>query len=242
MTTKASRPTLTSLRTSVRRLVGDIDTRTTNQRWLNADIDEALNFELLRLHEIATKQDIARALWHATMTYTAAASGVDLPAAATYETLYQVEDVTTSTRPVVIPIVPPSEIMDWNGGDSDTVNGVVRTPAMRCSVINTENTAPGPVTSPAVQLVLRPIPQAAVSVRLTYVSPPFVLVDASDTMPLSARWQEVLCLGAAVRLREPFGSAPPEQVLSYQEKIKEFRRSAEKALAARPQRKRRGRS
>jgi hypothetical protein len=242
MVQRAPAITLATARSRVRELVGDTDTVTVNQRWLDDVVDQALNDQLVRMQTRITGVAPAEALVRVTMSYGSGAEAEFLPDECNLEGIYKVENITDPARPVPVQPVGPTEIELYTGapgGDSNITSR--RAPGYRYTIIGADADAADVAKR---QILLRPKPRGGVTLRIGFLAPGFVLEDDDDdVVPLSPKWTRCLTLGAAVILREPFAQAPPEQMIAYEREWAEFARFAEKiAGPQRVRRRRRGKS
>lgn len=184
---------LTNLRLRVRRIIGDVDLSTDNQRFSDTDdIDPAINDMLVEMQNKLTGSQVDNALVLETLTYGAGLASVALPSTVNYETIYRVEDYTDSTRPREIQYVPPEEIERWPQDSVSDLPSLVGKSAYKYSIVAS--------TTTTISISVRPKPAGAKTLRIGYIASPFIMGADADTLPLSPRWQELVARGAAERL------------------------------------------
>src|SRR3990167_8645811 len=86
--------TIDAVLARARRMVGDTETDTANQRFGDADLLDDGNLELIKMATVLGVIDPGPALTYADLTYTASASEMTLPAGPLTQPIYQVEDIT----------------------------------------------------------------------------------------------------------------------------------------------------
>lgn len=209
VTSSASASSLTTLLTRVRRAVGDTETDTANQRWSDAEITDAINMELDRLFAEESLAGTAPLITSTTLSYTAAADSVALPTGPDTNPIYMVEDYTTATNPIRLDYISPLEIQ---GYDND--------PAQRA--------VPGAGWSRlGANIAIRPN-GAAKTLRIWYLKNPPHLSGSTDQHYFPVFHEELLSLGAAIRLQEVDDEIPPIRLERYAELTARFMRSKRK--------------
>lgn len=172
----ATAATLSTLQTRVRRVLGDTDTSAANQRWSDTEITDAINLELMKMGtELGIKAGSGYALAETTMTYTAAATSVTLPTGPRTQGIYSVEDITEgATSPT---------LLHFNAMDSpQNAYGQIRWGLLGDGI------------------ALRPAPSSARTLRIRYVREPYVISASGDQAPFPVGNEELISLGAAIRL------------------------------------------
>ena len=174
--------TIDAVLARARRMVGDTETDTANQRFSDADLLDDGNLELIKMATVLGVIDPGPALTYADLTYTASATEMTLPAGPLTQPIYQVEDITNGvTKASVLERASISQIDVINSTD----------PPGRQRYIVVGNT-----------IALRPVPAAARTLRIRYIRAPYVMVDGVDaadqhSMPIGA--EELISLGIAMR-------------------------------------------
>ncbi len=202
--TQAAAATLTSLQTRVRRILGDTDASVGNQRWSDAEILDALNLELMKMGtELGLKAGSGYALAETTMAYTADSVSVTLPAGPRTQGIYSVEDIS--------------------GG----VNSPTR---LHFDGLDTPQNAHGQARWSLLgdALTIRPTPSGAMTLRIRYVREPYILATGTDQHPLPVGNEEVISLGAAIRLGRTDDELPPGLREDYNDQWLRFLASAKR--------------
>lgn len=77
----------------------------------------------------------------------------------------------------------------------------------------------------AYQILIRP-KRATANLRIYYIAPPVTVNEDDDTAPLSARWRELLVLGAAMRLMSRDGECTDDQRVRHARLMDQFNKYA----------------
>lgn len=191
LTTPASAATVNTLVTKVRRALNDTDTDTDNQRWSTADILDALDDQLKQMFAEWTSQDPAAFVQLTSMTYGSGLDSVALPAAVLAQGIYKIVNTTTGENV----FVPHRGLLE-----TDTY-----TDESGWSFIGNA-------------VALRPVPESDQTLVL-YTLTPYVPIAqsypaTSDTAqhPIPVNYEELLILGAAIRLQENDIEIPPTRI------------------------------
>lgn len=199
-------------------MTGDRDATTTRQRWLDADIDQAIIDQLFQMYS-ELSEDSSNFLISTTMTYTANSESVSLPAAVHVVPIYRVEDITNAQFPRELEHVA-----------NDVVNSF--------SHIDTSLTIGGVWSRADTTIIVRPKPFSDLSLRIWYVGNPFSMFTYSvagdptasaattDQHAYPVAHEELICLGAAIRLQEEDEEIPSGRVERYKELWERFQKSA----------------
>lgn len=208
LTTRAVAATVSTLITKVRRLIGDTDTTTTNQRWSDSDILAMVDDMLAEMYVLVTENDPSGFLQTSDMTYTADALAVALPSGIAANNIYKVEKVDDQTAPVFLRHRNYLDINEYTDERGWCLG------AMAIDSAGTATAAPGGA------IALRPIPTAATALRI-YTLAPYIPVSGSaaqstDQHALSINHEELITLGAAIRLQEVDNEVPPTRLPRFQ--------------------------
>ena len=114
---------LTNIRTRVRQVTGDTDTDTDNQSFSDALIDNAVNDMLVEMQNKMNGPQVGAALVSTSLSYTGDSTA--LPTAANYETIFKVEDISDTSKPVELTYVDPEEIERWAISNSNLTNNLL---------------------------------------------------------------------------------------------------------------------
>lgn len=203
-TDTAAAITLTNLITRVRRAVGDTDTSTTNQRWADAEIIDAINLELYKIASEWSLGQATQALTSTTLSYTADSDSVALPSGPDVNPIFLVEDYTDSSNPIRI---HHQSFLDANVYYPDVLAG------FRWSRDGSS-------------IVIRPNGKT-LTLRIHYIRPPYSLssVDPSKQQPWPVQHEELVSVGAAIRLQEVDDEIPPGRMERYMDLWQRFLRS-----------------
>ena len=182
---RAAAEVLSDLRTRVRVEINDSDS--SNYRWSNTQVNRAISDSLRFLLKRRTGTDPGEALITVSFTYAAGEASVFLPAPlrTTPFDVLSVDDFTESTIPVPLDRVPWTVIESVRGdvwGSSSYVWAITADENGR-------------------RIAVRGTPGADLSLRATYLAPPFDVTDDGDTIPLEPDWYRLLVLRAAKDLR-----------------------------------------
>jgi hypothetical protein len=211
---EAPASSVTTLRKRVRRLIGDNASSSARQRWSDADIDQAIIDQLSAMYaELAI--DPAAFLTSTTFSYTANSESIAIPAAALYSPVYKVEDYTDSDSPFELLYQSPSNIDSY--------------------------VSPFAVfawTRSGNNLRYVPKPSTTRTLRIWYVKNPLLPYDATpydssgnptissatSQHPYPVAHEELIGVGAAIRLQEEDDEIPPHRLVRYEELWDRFRR------------------
>lgn len=190
----------------VREAVGDVDTSSANQRWSDAQITDAINLEIMKMSNQLNVRDAASSLTSLNISYTADATSVALTSPANVQPIYRVEDITSSTtRPT--PLDRTSNFaMEQHGQIGDQAFSSRYVWALEGG-----------------NIAVRPIPTKALTLRVWYLQGPYAIpvatdgtpADATDQHPMPVGNEELITLGAAIRLQETDAEIPPVRVARY---------------------------
>lgn len=217
LATVASASTVTTLRKRVRRLVGDNSTVSSRQRWSDNDIDQAIIDQLSAMYaELAI--DPSAFLTSTTMSYTANSESVVMPTAVLSSPIHRIEDYTDSDLPFELLYLSPATAENYTspvGAYAWTRRGDY--------------------------LHYLPKPTEAKTLRIWYVTNPILpyasgIYDASgdpndsapttDTHPYPVAHEELIGVGAAIRLQEEDDEIPSHRLVRYEELWDRFRRQS----------------
>lgn len=203
LSVKAVAATVANLTSRVRRMVGDTDSDTNNQRWLDADIRAEIDHQLAQMYSEVASMDPSGFLQTTTMSYTADASNspVALPTGLEGNSIYKVEDYTDSSAPLYFPyrsVLELSRFRDERGW-SLVGNAIV--------------ISPQPVTTATLRI---------------YTLAPFIPTTSTttDQHSLSINHEELICLGAAIRLQENDNEIPLTRISRYQTLWEQYQKTA----------------
>lgn len=158
-------------------------------RWTDDEYQACINQHLL---DMATRASLANAtagLTSVDQSYTAGSDTdtVALSASVGPEAIFGVDDVTDSTNPRPLKYISPAEI--------ETIYREAITYTEPVRYWSLVEDAAG-----AFFIKVRPRPVTALTLRVRFYAPGVVASATTDAPLLSARWQEFIALGAAVRL------------------------------------------
>src|SRR3990167_1844542 len=105
--------TVSTLRTLIQVELGD----TEGDRWSNAQIDQALNYQLLWMGNEMALRDAGEALLSTTLAYSGS-SPVDLPSAVAAEHIVRVDDYSNTNAPMQLVYRAPNEMNDYNPSEA----------------------------------------------------------------------------------------------------------------------------
>lgn len=212
--TRASAASVTTLRKRVRRLVGDKETVSARQRWSDAEIDQALLDEMFKLYS-ELSEDSGSYLISSNLTYTGGSESIALPAAAQAVPIYKIEDITNSNQPRLMSMVPFDQIEQYTNHD---LNSYVWSRA-------------------DTTISVRPKPTPTLTLRIFYIGNPFSPYSydvsgnvttslSTDQHPYPVAHEELICLGAAIRLQEEDDEIPVTRPKRYDELYLIFQKQA----------------
>lgn len=207
LATRAVAATIANLTLRVRRMIGDTDSTEANQRFSDADIRAEIDHMMAQMYSEVSNSDPSGFLQVDDMTYTASALSVAIPTAADIEgnSIYKIEDITDATAPLYI--APRS--IDQLNRFSDETGWALQGHA----------------------IALRPIPTSARTLRI-YTLAPFIptTTTTSDQHALNINHEELICLGAAVRLQEVDNQVPVTRMQRLQQLWDLYQRCAARVI------------
>lgn len=207
--------TIVQLQTRVRRAVGDTDSSTTNQRWSDAELNEAINFELMKMSSEWGLGNSSQAMKSTTLSYTANSDSVALPAGPDVNPIFMVENYTDSTNPIRI------EYASFLEADKYYLDhAYMNTTGYRWSRVGTS-------------IAIRPLSGETLTLRIWYLRAPYAFTldgsgdedDATDQSPWPVQHEELISLGAAIRLQEVDEEVPAGRLERYMDLWQRFVRS-----------------
>jgi hypothetical protein len=178
LSTSAVAATVSALITRTRRYLGDGSTTVGNQRWSDTDIKDALDGMIAHMYNELASQG-AGGFWRTvTLSYTADADNVALPAGTEAQRIYKVEDYDDPTDPIYL---------DYR----DSIDADRFTDQFGWHLIG--NT-----------IAIRPKPTAAKTLRITtlanFVPVSTAATPSTDQHNISVNHEELIVLGAVMRL------------------------------------------
>lgn len=187
----ASTPiTLTNLYTRLRRALGDEETSPSNQRWNDLALLDAVNMEMIKIQTATGLRGSGAQEVSVNLTYTAESDSVALPAGALSQPITRVEDMADTTRPQVLTPVSAQGVGDGHNGPVWAIRGST--------------------------IVVRPNTQR--TLRIWYIRPPLVYaLSGTDQHSLPMAAEELISLGASIRLQEVDDEVPPGRRERYAE-------------------------
>lgn len=224
--TRAAALTITDLRIRVRDLTGDVDTNTANQRWSDAKIDRAIS-DMIAWMYVQLSIDPAVYSLSTTMTYTASAETTALPAETHSNGIIKVEDLDDTLSPHLMRRVSFQDLETFT--DTTHAGWLVR-PSFVWTLVG-------------INIAVRPKPLVAKSLRIWYIANPWTIIGAAapstDQQPMSVAFEELLSLGAAVKLFRVDDEVPPQFLSDLAEMKDDFKIFAQRYLGPRRIRSRR---
>lgn len=211
--------TYDAIRDRVRIKVGD----SARTRFSTTLLDDAIRDSMFDLYN-ELGRDSSTILVSADLTYTGSAQQVALADSYAAAPVVKVQDITTAAKPIDLIRVDDKEIDRFVDPNSPELGGVLR---VRRYAIRGENIA------------VRAVPNDDLSLRIWYLGNPFTVPvttgggsggapGAADQHPLPVAHEEVLVLGAALRLYENDGAGPPEMIARFGQKMQDFRNFAQR--------------
>ncbi len=209
--TDVSNRSFVQLLNTTRRFAGDTSTNTSNQRWSDHEVYEAIGFELAKMWNEAGIQDHGSLITEESLTYTGGATEVALGDSIRTTPITRVMDLTQSTTsPSLIPRVSPHELSSYQ------------------KVLDNRPT-PGYVWARHDYAIrIRPIPTGNLTLSIYRIHAPYLLAwastsddDLSDTATITdspkiyAGHEELVCLGAAMRLKRLDGESSDHEFRDY---------------------------
>lgn len=192
LTTPATAATVTALIGRVRTAVGDTQASAAGQKYSNTDILRAIDDTIAEM-TAEMYEDAGPFLEEENLTYTANARLVSLTGARIGSAIYKVEDIDNVLAPEFIDYVDALDL-----DKDDFQNGW---------------------TFIGNQIALRPIPTAAKTLRISYLRY-YIPISGSaapstDQHSMSVNHEEVIVIGAAIRLQEIDDEVPPMRYRRY---------------------------
>lgn len=175
------------MRSQVREKVGDNNAT----RYTSAQINQALNDAMKEMYTVLGR-DIGGVLATANLTYAAGAESQALDDSYAAAPIYRVEDFSDTNNPLLLDYVSPSEIETYRGSEAANLNNLEYLPRMRWSLLGEA-------------IVVRPLPNAALTLRISYHPASWVVTADSDQHPFFYNFEELIVIGAAYRLLEVDG-------------------------------------
>ena len=210
ITDEATAETIGNLITRIRRAVGDTDATAVNNRWADAEIVDALNLELNKMSAEFGLGNSSQAMTSTTLTYTAGAETVTLPSGPDVSPIFLVEDITNTANPIRIEFASFLE-----AGRMQLDSAYLSGQGYRWSRAGDS-------------IALRPSLSTAVSLRIWYMRAPYgtsTSYAGTDQQPWPVQHEELISLGAAIRLQEVDEEVPGGRVERYVELWNRFVRS-----------------
>lgn len=184
----------------VRDFTGDEDSTAANQRWSDARIAREMNDELRKMYIQMGLSQSTGAISSVNLTYTASSQSVALPEQASTSPIVRVEDITNSSLPVPLSFVPQHDIEKYNNTRTD-----VQYYTRVWTVLDEE-------------IAVRPVNDAAITLRIWTMRVPYILDGAAastDQSPIMPGLEELITLGAAIRLLEVDDELTPVRLARY---------------------------
>lgn len=210
ISTEDTAETIANLITRIRRALGDTDATAANNRWTDAEIIDALNLEIFKMTAEMGIGNTTAMLTSDNMTYTASATSVALPSGPDVNPIFMVEDITNSSQPVRLEFASILEADDY------LLTGTyVGSKGRRWSRIGGN-------------LAVRPLPGSALTLRIWSLRAPYgtsTSYAGTDQQPFPVAHEELLSVGAAIRLQETDGEISPGRVQRYIDLWQRFVRS-----------------
>lgn len=216
-TTRATAARIDTIITRVRRTIGDTETTAANQRWSDSEIIEAVNFELLKMATEAQINDPEPALESTTLSYSGLSTA--LPSAVDGSSIFMVEDYSETNSPVRLDYV---SVLDL---DTDYIDSSFYGGRKRWSI-------------QGANIVVRP--KSDLTLRIWYVAPPYIIQtstptgeasDSSDQHSQFVAHEELISLGAALRLQENDDEIPRNRFERYIDHWRRFQADLRKNSA-----------
>jgi hypothetical protein len=200
LTSPASAAAVSALITRVRRMVSDTDSDTDNQRWSDTDIRDAIDGMLAQMYAEWTSRDPSGFITTADITYTADSEQIALADALSGMNIYKIEDVTGDLN-TFIPYRSLLELNRYADEHGWSLQGA--------------------------NIALRPVPTGTRTLRV-YALSNYIPTTAttSDTHPMPVTHEELICIGAAIRLQENDNEVPPTRLGRYVGLWEQFQKTA----------------
>ena len=179
--------------------------------YTDAAIYAGLNLMIKQMGTEMTGHHAGESLVPVDLTYPANSEAEDLPAGVAASEIFKVEDRTVSTAPVIITGIGPTEITQWEGSSPLYQRGR--------KVYTLVSNSDGDY-----QIAIRPN-GSAISARIWYCAFPLIVTDP-DTgdvdLLLSARWDELLMVGTAVKLKSRVDDVPDQMLARFNDLWDQF--------------------
>lgn len=202
-TAQATSSTVVQLQNKVRFAVADVDTVSANQRFSDAQINYAINFELAKMASELGLHSQGSFIESASLTYSG--SSTALPAGPATQPILFVEDITSgnAVRLEQISVLDTDKLAD----DQSFAFGAA---TYAWHLLGDS-------------IAIRPEPGSTLSLRVWYFREPYVFnldsngdeVTATDQQPFPVQHEELLVLGAAIRLQEVDEEIPGGRMQRY---------------------------
>lgn len=183
LTTRATAATVSTLTTRTRRMLQDTSATTGNQRWSDSDIRAALDDSIAQLYSAWRDLNPGPHMASTNLSIAADAETTALPSGLEANAIYRVEDITESSVPIYLDYRDPIDIDRFQDAVGWTLLGNA--------------------------LALRPKPGSAKTLRLWYLAWYIPISGAAtpstDQHALPVDHEELIALGAAIRLQENDG-------------------------------------
>lgn len=207
ITTQAAAETIANLITRTRRALGDTSTITANQRWSDAEIIDAMNLELYKMSAEWGLGNSEQAMTSTTLTYTAGSNTVALPSGPDVNPIFMVENYTDTNHPYRLQHV---SFLEANSGSRDyeirSSGGLFWSRA-------------------GSSIAVRPVSNAGITLRIWYLRAPYgtsTSYGGTDQQPWPVQHEELISLGAAIRLQEVDDELPQSRLMRYDDLWKRF--------------------
>lgn len=202
-TTNASAASIAKLVTRVRRSTGDVSTTAANQRFSDTDIVDSINLELMKMQTEMGINNPEPYLTSTTINYSGQLT--DLPATLEASQIFLVEEYDDPDRPLRMDYISPLDL-DRHVTDFQYVGG-----RKRWSILGGN-------------IAVRPVEN--LTIRVWYLQNPLVIAEgigglgyqaSSDQHSLFVQHEELISLGAAIRLQEIDEEIPAGRIQRYQD-------------------------
>lgn len=197
LTTPVAAATVTALRNRVRAMIGDTSTTSAMQRWSDTLIDKAIDDMMAQMYMEVASWDASGFLTYDTLAYVSGnnPAGTALPTGRERYPIYRVEDSTTAGTPIPLDFVNPIDSAMYADSFGWTLEGD--------------------------RIVLIPEPSTTTQLRIWSIKPFVPVTGAStpstDQHALSLNHEELIALGAAIRLQEVDDEVSPSRQLRYEQ-------------------------
>ena len=190
---------LQDLTQRIRDFIGDASLVPAKQRWSDTKILRAINDVLFEMYLKRTDSPGAQTIQE-TFSYPDGQEFVALPETVANQPLFKLESLEGSdNRPNPIRRVDFHELESF----VNRTEGAFLTFPQRVWALQATNIA------------IRPKPSGALSLRIWYIAPPLVLANDPDLQPYPVMFEELITIGARVRLLEADDEQPLTLPLRY---------------------------